>query len=236
MVEIFCYQHHIGKYDDSTSGLSLIQHGAYCRLLQRYYKLVGKLPNDIRAICRMLSCQSKAERDAVAYAVAEFFTVGEDGFLRNRGAEKELQRITNVSEENRRKANLKWLKDKETRNAAALPEHMPRLCPEDANSSTHQLINSLKENIDGEKNEKAKRICAIPTDWKPNKRHIEKSEKARLSVEAESEKFRNYHEAKGNRFVNWDSAFNNWLLNAEKYLVNSSSKSNDTRSPFRKVL
>lgn len=147
MVEVFCYQHHIGKYEDSTRSLSLIQHGAYLRLIHLYYKLVGKLPNDMRALCRMLSCQSKAERDAVAYAVAEFFSVGEDGFLRNRGAEKELQRITKVSEENRRKANAKWLKDKKTHDATALQKHIPKQCREDANSSTHQLINSSTEDI-----------------------------------------------------------------------------------------
>lgn len=133
MSEVFCYQHNIDKYDSATKSLSLLQHGAYLRLIQLYYKTVGKLPNEIKSLCRMLSCQSKAERDAVAYAVAEFFTVGEDGFLRNSGAENELQRITKLSEENRRKANIKWLKEKKTRHAAAKPKHMPEGCRDDAN-------------------------------------------------------------------------------------------------------
>lgn len=158
MVEVFCYQHNIGNYDDATRGFSLIQHGAYLRLIQLYYKSVGRLPSDIKLLCRMLSCQSKAERDAVAYAVAEKFTVGEDGFLRNSGAENELQRITKVSEENRRKANIKWLKEKERRNAAAMPDGMPKGCPDDANLSTYQY-NNIKLDTESEtKNQKRKDI------------------------------------------------------------------------------
>lgn len=145
MKKIFCYQHHITKYDDDTAGMSLMQHGAYRRLIDAYYRTGGKLPAKMSQLNTIVSAQNRAERDAVAYAVAQFFTVGDDGFLRQNGCEKELFRITKVSEDNRRKANIKHLKDKERRSAAAQPVHMPEACREPANYKLRTKVEEYKE-------------------------------------------------------------------------------------------
>ena len=56
---IFCYQHHIEKYDTDTVGLSILQHGAYRRLLDFYYKTGAKLPSDLKLLYIIISCQKK---------------------------------------------------------------------------------------------------------------------------------------------------------------------------------
>jgi uncharacterized protein YdaU (DUF1376 family) len=132
MKSVFCYQHNIEKYNDDTAGMSLIQHGAYRRLLDAYYKTQARLPQNHKELCRIVGCCGRAEMEAVKYIVLRFFTVGDDGFLRQNGAEKELARILSLSEENRRKAYAKHLKYNKTgvaaAHATAVPEGMPEPC------------------------------------------------------------------------------------------------------------
>lgn len=68
--------------------LSLAQMGAYDRLLDHYYAEEKPLPGNVEACCRIAGAVTKAERDAVASVLAEFFTLAEVGYSNDRADEE----------------------------------------------------------------------------------------------------------------------------------------------------
>lgn len=85
------YEHHIGDYDSATAHLSLVEDGVYGRLLRVYYRTEQAIPADIKQACRLVRAQSKAERDAVADVLREFFELRDDGWHQHR-ADEEIAR------------------------------------------------------------------------------------------------------------------------------------------------
>lgn len=65
------YKRHIGDYMRDASHLSLLEHGVYVRLMDVYYTHEQAIQADQAA--RLVGARSKAERDAVARVLAEFF-------------------------------------------------------------------------------------------------------------------------------------------------------------------
>lgn len=69
------YKRHIGDYLRDTLHLSLLEHGAYARLLDLYYTREGALPDD--QVVRLVGARSKQESIAVRSVLLEFFTLKE---------------------------------------------------------------------------------------------------------------------------------------------------------------
>ncbi len=78
------YQHHIGDYLTATAHLTLIEHGAYRRLLDVYYSTEKPLPLDRKALYRLAMARSKDEQAAIDSVVSEFFTETSDGIRQSR--------------------------------------------------------------------------------------------------------------------------------------------------------
>ena len=78
------YERHLGDYARDTAHLSLLEHGVYTLLLDRYYVTEKPLPNDERELFRLLRAASKAEKDAVRQVLREFFTETDEGWRQNR--------------------------------------------------------------------------------------------------------------------------------------------------------
>ncbi len=81
------YKRHLGDYARDAGHLSLLEHGVYTLLLDRYYTTEGPLPADI--VYRICRAKTRWERAAVDSVVSEFFTVVE-GKLVNCRAESEI--------------------------------------------------------------------------------------------------------------------------------------------------
>lgn len=82
------YRRYIGDYLKKTGSLTMIEDGAYTRLLDAYYGSDGPLdPASVNTIAKALT---QAERKAVADVVAKFFYLGADGLLHNPKADEEL--------------------------------------------------------------------------------------------------------------------------------------------------
>jgi len=86
------YEHHLGDYAKDAAHLSLIEDGAYRRLLDAYYSREQPLPGDVKLCCKLARATTKAERDAVAYVLEEFFDLREDGYHQKR-VDQELERF-----------------------------------------------------------------------------------------------------------------------------------------------
>ena len=78
------FELHIGDLTEATAHLSMIEDGAYGRLLRKYYATEKPLPADIKQVQRLVAARSKDERDAVETILAEFFELQDDGWHQSR--------------------------------------------------------------------------------------------------------------------------------------------------------
>ncbi len=81
------YEHHLGDYAKDTGHLSMLEHGAYRLLLDRYYSTEEGIP--AAQAYRLARARSDEERQAVDAVLEEFFTLI-DGTWVNRRAEEEI--------------------------------------------------------------------------------------------------------------------------------------------------
>lgn len=104
------YELHIGDYAKDAGHLSMLEDGAYRRLLDAYYGREHALPADPRECCKLARATTKAERDAVAYVLREFFELLDDGHHQKR-ADQEIERFQDKQAKARRSANARWNRD-----------------------------------------------------------------------------------------------------------------------------
>lgn len=78
------YSHHIGDYLSATAHLSLLEHGAYRRMLDVYYINESPFPNDMSKVFRLVGARTKEEREAVEVCLHEFFTLDGDKWVQSR--------------------------------------------------------------------------------------------------------------------------------------------------------
>lgn len=72
-----------------TASLSLMQMGAYDRLLDHYYAEDGPLPGTLMECCRIVGAVTKPEQEAVRFVLDRFFAL-KDGQYTNERADEEL--------------------------------------------------------------------------------------------------------------------------------------------------
>lgn len=81
------YERHLGDYSKDTAHLTMIEHGAYGLLLDRYYGTEAGIPAD--QVHRIARARTKEEKQAVDVVLAEFFQLI-DGLWINKRAEEEI--------------------------------------------------------------------------------------------------------------------------------------------------
>jgi len=86
------FEHHIRDYDTATQHLTWDQDLAYTRLIRWYYRKEKPVPADVKEACRQVRAVSKAQRDAVAAVLAEFFELRDDGW-HNATCDQAIQRF-----------------------------------------------------------------------------------------------------------------------------------------------
>lgn len=74
----------INAIGNATATLSLVQMGAYDRLLDHAYKTEKPLPADVDECCRIVRASSKSEREAVAAVLGRFWTLESVGYTQER--------------------------------------------------------------------------------------------------------------------------------------------------------
>lgn len=86
------YPFHLGDYAKDTAHLTMIEDGAYRRLLDLYYTRERPLPGDMQTIYRLCRARTKQEREAINSVLQEFFVDKENQFTHNR-CEKEIESL-----------------------------------------------------------------------------------------------------------------------------------------------
>ena len=113
------YPHHIGDYARDTAHLSLIEDGAYRRMLDLCYRTEKPLPLDRAQLYRLVRVKAHAEKLAVDVVLGEFFIEGEDGWHQRR-VEEELAKVHEKSAKASASASKRWHSDG---NAKAMRTH-----------------------------------------------------------------------------------------------------------------
>jgi len=87
-----------GDYLRDTTRLTLVEHGAYLRLLMAYYAEETPLPADYAELYVIVSAVSAADKAAVRKVADRFFAVGDDGLRRNGRADDEIAKAADRME------------------------------------------------------------------------------------------------------------------------------------------
>jgi uncharacterized protein YdaU (DUF1376 family) len=92
------YKRHLGDYAKDAGHLTVLEHGVYTLLLDRYYSVERPLSSsEAYKICR---ARTPLEREAVDGVLSEFFQDTTDGW-RNRRADEEIAAYNQKAERNR---------------------------------------------------------------------------------------------------------------------------------------
>lgn len=83
------YERHLGDYARDTAHLTMMEHGAYGLLLDRYYSTEAGIPAD--QVHRLARVRTPAERAAVDAVLTEFFVLV-DGLWINGRASREIEK------------------------------------------------------------------------------------------------------------------------------------------------
>lgn len=117
------YPHHIGDYITATAHLTMIEDGAYRRLMDLYYSTEKPLPGDRKALYRLARARTEEEQQAVDIVLAEFFIECSEGWSHSR-CEEEIEKAR-VSAERARTNGKK---------GGRPPKQKPRDNPEETQS------------------------------------------------------------------------------------------------------
>ena len=117
----------IGDYLADTSHLSTLHHGAYLLLLMHYWR-TGPLPNDPEQLANI--CKMTPDAWSIAQAVlGKFFSIGEDGMLHQKRADKEiaaaLSNRKSAKEKASHAAKIRWGNKCSKHNPSNAPSNSP---------------------------------------------------------------------------------------------------------------
>ena len=99
------YERHIGDFIRDTVGLSMIEDGAYNRLLDQAYQTERPIPKDM--VYRLARATTPVERKAVDYVLATFFELTDDGYRQKR-VEVEIARYQDKQRKAKASADARW--------------------------------------------------------------------------------------------------------------------------------
>lgn len=140
------YQKNIGDYSTATPHLSLVEHGAYNRLLDYYYSTERPIPDD--RCERIAGAYDPHERQAVRAVLEQFFKLTEEGWVNSR-VEEELAKFRSKSLKAKQSAEARWDKPRCERNANAYPDamltinHKPITNKEDKSKEARARVDAL---------------------------------------------------------------------------------------------
>jgi uncharacterized protein YdaU (DUF1376 family) len=229
------YSHHIGDYTTDTAHLSLLEDGAYRRLMDRYYTTEAPLPLDEAALFRVIRARQPEEQEAVRVVLTEFFTLTDSGWTHKR-CDAEIEAFKAKSGKAAEAANKRWGK---AGNAPASPngnaDGMHTQCERTADAMPTNNQEPLTNNQEPEEQsapeptpapEPKRRVTdasatRLPADWVPSADDVQfcRTNRPDLDPTETGLRFRDYWAAqpglKG-RKADWPATWRNWVRNEKQ--------------------
>lgn len=129
------YPFHIGDYAKDTRHLSIIEDGAYRRLLDLYYTTEKPLPLPVDNLCMLVGAKTAAEKKAVGKVLGLFFVFGGPQEMVHKRCEREISRAKEKSGKAAASAGMRW---QSRRIANALPEQSEGNASQEPIANKHQ--------------------------------------------------------------------------------------------------
>lgn len=140
------YERHLGDYAKDTGHLSMLEHGAYSLLLDRYYSTEKGIPEGIAH--RIARAKSKDEKKAVDFVLSEFFSL-ENGVWINGRAEEEIiaaKKKIHAAQENGKKGGRPKSEEKHNEiNDCIKPDGFKLGFENETQKKAHQTPDTIKE-------------------------------------------------------------------------------------------
>ncbi|HEY9101699.1 YdaU family protein [Chitinimonas sp.] len=207
-MKLIWYPFFVADYARDTAQLSMLEDGAYRRLLDHYYLTGQPLPTtavQLHRICRAVQADEQAAVDAV---VAQFFTLGEQGWTHQR-VEAELRKNSEISKK---------------RSSAALKRHgkLAQGQPAAAEQISSALQVQLPVQTQSQSQIPTPSLATagasagqpLPADFTPGPAQQALAHNLGLDLAAQLALFRDYYTASDERLVDWQAKFSGWLRRA----------------------
>jgi uncharacterized protein YdaU (DUF1376 family) len=199
------YPHHIGDYAKDTRHLSMLEDGAYRRLIDVYYSHEIPLPKDEASVCRLVCARGRDEKAAVGVVLREFFTLAEDGW-RHKRCDEEIEKAQDKRIKAAESAGKRWHSERYANaSQAGMRTHSDGNAP---NPNNQEPIAKPKEK------EKAARAreTQLPESFEISERVKSwATAKGFGQLEKYLEFFTGRMKANGKRYIDWDEAFMNCI-------------------------
>lgn len=211
----------IGAIKKRTATLSLMQMGAYDRLLDHYYAEEGPLPAALDECYRITGALTKAEQEAVRFVLGKFFVLTDSGHAQERADDEirlALPKIAAAQANGARGGRPKGSGKKPT---GLLPGNPPATQDEPTSKAPHPHSSSPSS-----KNPPASRVPPAAAGPKPSKRCPESfavtpelrawahTEIPGVDIDFETGAFRDWTFATAR--VDWPATWRGWMRKASK--------------------
>lgn len=192
------YRRHIGDYTKDAGHLSMIEDGAYTRLLDLYY--TREQPLSEPELYRLSRCVNAHERAVLKKVLAEFFTKDGSGLWRHKRCDEEIERTQQLRRSQADKARLSW-QSRGNANASATAEQ------KHSNGYASQYSNTPVAN----NQEREKRPDSLSDSWAPDEEGKRICRERGIDWNQLIAKFRPYHIAHGSKRADWNQEWELWV-------------------------
>lgn len=156
------YQRHLGDYTRDTAHLSMLEHGAYSLLLDRYYITESPIPEG--QAHRVARARTEEERSAVDAVLAEFFSLI-DGAWHNSRADHELTIATARIEAARKNGKTGGRPRKADQETEKKPTGFFLGNPDASNQATQEKALQPPTTTQVSEKPSVRRGSRLPDDW-----------------------------------------------------------------------
>jgi uncharacterized protein YdaU (DUF1376 family) len=200
------YAHYLADYDRDTADLSLMEHGAYRKLLDHYYRTGGPLPANALQLHRACGAFKGVEKRVLNSILDRFFDLV-NGFYHHKRCDAELAKSAEISQK---------------RAAAAMQMHKSRDAIAEQ-KHTQSQSHTQREKKEGETavsqarppKPQSKRWDAgktVPREWINEADEIRRAvNKPPVDAQAEALAFVDHWVSVGEARADWHATWRNWI-------------------------
>lgn len=204
------YPHHIGDYLKDTAHLSMVEDGAYRRLLDLYYLHEQPLPAEKRQVYRLARASAKPEQKSIDIILDEYFELTDAGWTHKR-CDAEIGKSREKSDKARTSAARRWQSESNANASAdAMRTHTETHTEGNAYPITNNQEPITKSQKERTKTSRAARKTPLPVGFTlSDSVRSWAAEHGHTRLQERFDHFVGSAAAKGYTYVDWDQALRN---------------------------
>jgi len=209
------YPRHVGDYLRKTIGLTMIQDGAYTRMIDLYYSNEAPLPLDRSELYGSMRCQSKADRDAVDFVLRRYFVETPDGW-RNDRCDEEVVKFRDKSDKAKAAGHASGKARRSTESEQTLngrSADVEQTLNQPVTSNQEPVTKNQRSRAEPPARKRAAQLAAgwtLPDDWRAwalqERPGWNDTDALRVSL-----LFRDHWHSKGEARADWEATWRNWV-------------------------